>query len=1480
VDSADLVSATVSITSGFVSAQDILSFTNQNGISGSYNSSTGVLTLTGTATVANYQTALRSITYTNSSDNPTTTPRTISFVVNDGTANSTPVTRNINITAVNDAPVATATNSALVYTNNTTIAIDSGISLSDVDSANLSSATVSINSGFISSEDILNFTNQNGISGSYNSSTGVLTLTGNASVANYQTALRSITYSNSSNNPSTTPRIISFVVNDGTANSTAVSRNLNITAANNPPIATVTNSALTYTENTTTTIDSGIILKDVDSANLSSATVSITSGFVSGQDILGFTNQNGITGSYNSSTGVLTLTGNATVANYQAALRSVTYTNSSDNPITTRTISFVVNDGTANSTAVTRNLNITALNDKPVATTTNSAVAYTENATIAIDSGIILGDVDSLYLSGATIKISSGFVSSEDILNFTNQNGIKGSYNRTTGILTLSGTATVADYQTALRSITYANSSDKPTTTPRTISFVVDDGNFDSIPVTRNINITPVNDAPATATNLALNTNNTTTAIDSGISLRDVDSDNLSSATISISSGFISSEDTLNFTNQSGIIGNYNRSTGILTLTGTATVANYQTALRSITYTNSSNNPISTRTISFVVNDGTANSTAVTRNLNITPVNNAPAATATNSAVAYTENNTIAIDSGIILSDVDSANLSSATVSITSGFVSAQDILAFSNQNGISGNYNSSTGVLTLTGTATVANYQAALRSITYTNSSENPSITTRTISFVVNDGTADSTTVTRNINITAVSDAPVVAATNSALAYTENATTTVIDSLISLSDVDSTNLVSAIVRISSGLVSSEDTLSFASKNGISGSYNSSTGVLTLTGTATVANYQTALRSITYTNSSNNPSTTTRTVRFIVNDGAANSIAVTRDINITAVNDVPVAATTNSDLEYTKYPYTKIDSAIDSGIIISDVDSANLSSAIVRISSGFVSSEDTLNFTNQNGITGRYISTTGILTLIGNATVANYQTALRSITYTNSSNNPSTTPRTISFVVSDGTANSTAATRNLNITAANNPSVIISESSPVATATNSTVPYIENATTAIDSGIILSDVDSANLVNAAVAIGSGFVSSEDTLNFTNQNGIIGSYNSGVLILIGTTTVANYQTALRSITYTNSSNNPSTTPRIISFVVNDGTTNSTVVTRNINITPVNDAPVAIATKSALAYTENATTTIDSGIILGDADSANLVSATVSISSGFVSGEDSLNFSNQNGITGSYNSSTGVLTLTGTATVADYQTALRSITYTNSSDNSSVTRTISFVVNDGAFNSNAVTRNINITPVNDAPVATATNSPLTYTENATTAIDSGIILSDVDSANLVSATVSISSGFVSSEDILKFTNQNGIIGNYNSSTGVLTLTGTATVANYQTALRSITYNNSSENPTTTPRSISFIVNDGTANSTAVTRNINVTAVNDPLVVVATNSALAYTENATTAIDSGIILSDVDLPNLFGASVRITNGFVSNEDILNFTNQNGIT
>ena len=83
------------------------------------------------------------------------------------------------------------------------------------------------------------------------------------------------------------------------------------------------------------------------------------------------------------------------------------------------------------------------------------------------------------------MAISSNLLSG-DTLNFTAQNGISGAYDTVTGVLTLSGTASVADYQAALDSVTYdftpsnGDPTDGGTDTSRTIDWNVNDGTFTS----------------------------------------------------------------------------------------------------------------------------------------------------------------------------------------------------------------------------------------------------------------------------------------------------------------------------------------------------------------------------------------------------------------------------------------------------------------------------------------------------------------------------------------------------------------------------------------------------------------------------------------------------------------------------------------------------------------------------------------------------------------------------------------------------------------------------------------------------------------------------------------------------------------------------------------------------------------------------------------------------------------------------------------
>lgn len=82
-----LTAATVSISSNFVTGQDELGINGSTSgtdgsISYSYNSTSGVLTLTGSVTEAVYQTTLRKVTYKNTAASPNTSNRTVSFSLN------------------------------------------------------------------------------------------------------------------------------------------------------------------------------------------------------------------------------------------------------------------------------------------------------------------------------------------------------------------------------------------------------------------------------------------------------------------------------------------------------------------------------------------------------------------------------------------------------------------------------------------------------------------------------------------------------------------------------------------------------------------------------------------------------------------------------------------------------------------------------------------------------------------------------------------------------------------------------------------------------------------------------------------------------------------------------------------------------------------------------------------------------------------------------------------------------------------------------------------------------------------------------------------------------------------------------------------------------------------------------------------------------------------------------------------------------
>ena len=277
----------------------------------------------------------------------------------------------------------------------------------------------------------------------------------------------------------------------------------------------------------------------------------------------------------------------------------------------------------------------------------------------------------------------------------------------------------------------------------------------------------------------------------------------------------------------------------------------------------------------------------------VAAVNDAPTVAGAAGTLAYTEGGGAqVIDATLTVADVETANIASATITLSAGFVSAEDVLAFVDAGSITGSYNAATGVLTLTGSDTLANYEAALESITYTNTNtDNPNTGNRTVTWVVNDGSLNSAGVTSTITVAGVNDAPTVAGAAGTLAYTEGDGPLVIDAALAITDVDDTNIESATVSITAGFVTTEDVLAFTNTANITGVYVPATGILTLTGTDTLANYELALESITYENTNvANPATAARTVTWVVNDGNDNSAGVTSTITMTPVNDAPAVA--------------------------------------------------------------------------------------------------------------------------------------------------------------------------------------------------------------------------------------------------------------------------------------------------------------------------------------------------------------------------------------------------------------------------------------------------------------------------------------------------------------------------------------------------------------------------------------------------------------
>ena len=249
------------------------------------------------------------------------------------------------------------------------------------------------------------------------------------------------------------------------------------------------------------------------------------------------------------------------------------------------------------------------------------------------------------------------------------------------------------------------------------------------------------------------------------------------------------------------------------------------------------------------------------------------------------------------VSDVDNANLQSATITLTNrpdGDAFESLSVDTTGTSIVAAAYVPATGVLALTGADTVAHYQQVLRTAKYDNISQNPSATARLVNFKANDGTVDSTTAVATIAVTAVNDAPVNTVPGT---QTVNEDTDLIFSAgngnaLSIADPDAG---ASAVKLSLDVL--HGTITYASTVGLTFVDSTSNGTGSVHVTGTISAINTALSGLKYKGTANyNVSRGAEALTVVTNDqgntgsGGAKSDTDAVSITVTAVSDQPVAA--------------------------------------------------------------------------------------------------------------------------------------------------------------------------------------------------------------------------------------------------------------------------------------------------------------------------------------------------------------------------------------------------------------------------------------------------------------------------------------------------------------------------------------------------------------------------------------------------------------
>ena len=643
-------------------------------------------------------------------------------------------------------------------------------------------------------------------------------------------------------------------------------------------------------------------------------------------------------------------------------------------------------------------------------------------------------------------------------------------------------------------------------------------------------------------------------------------------------------------------------------------------------------------------------------------------------------------------------------------------------------------------------------------------------------------------------------------------------------------------------------------------------GTLILSGNDTVSRYQSVLDAVSYHSTAADPSNggadPTRNISWQVNDGALNSQTPNPDPN-NLVNETvlhfDVAPTVDLDASGAGTGFTTTFTEngapiaiVDTDVSIVDPDNANIDSATIVLTNAKATDALSIAGTLPGGIDSSVdTSVPGQITLhlLNSASLADYQTALGQVRFVNSSDAPDTTDRDITVSVANS-ADSNVAHATVHVIAVND--------APVNTVPNA-LSVNEDTGLAI-GGLAVNDVDAGSgTLTTTLSVAHGTL----TVASAGGAGVSGS-GTGSVTLTGTLAQVNTTlSAASNILYQPLLNyNGGDT---LTFVTNDGGNTGTggplsdTDTVAITVNAVNDAPVfahfgsghSNVTEQTFGLLNSAATVSDVELDAFNGGAGNYagasliigrtVAANVEDTFGFGSAGASftVNTVNHTLLAGGQQFATYSIPASGAlegtiainfnslntpATTALVNNVLEHITYKNLSDAPPASVTMHYTFNDGnagaqgsgGLGTGIANRVVDITAVNDPPVidldsdnssgATGADYSTSYAAggSAVPIADVDVSLVDPDNTLLASATITLTN--VQPGDLLAVNGSlpGGIsASNFDSGTGVLTLSGSATLAAYQTALHQIEFSNSGS-PDVTARDITVVVNDGSANS----------------------------------------------------------------------------